>query len=457
MKERIKSRKGFTLIELLTVVAILGILVLIATPKFFGYINKATIAGIESDIKSYEVDIASKEIESDDISKDWNNVDIGAAEGNLYSTKGKIGKQEIKENLVLINDKDLDVKSNLKGSFLYANSGSVYYYDGNIENIKEIDAYKADDVYKWVPYILGYEVPSQSEPGYYMYIGSGIENVEIPNTINGDKITSYYRMFANSPSDLKIVISKNKEVTNMSEMFSYSQSEDLDVSRIDTSNVLSMDNMFQGAKSKNLDISNWNTSNVKNMRYMFYSGEQETIDVHGLTNENLESVEYMFKYSTASKINLKDFDTSNVSVFKNMFENMSSTMVGLDVSGFNTKNAQDMASMFSRTTFDNLDLSGFNTSKVKNFNAIFYKTTINSLDLSSFTFKDGAILDSFLYSLTLKNSTEVNFVKGDLTRLNNINNLLNYSNVTKLNVWTQENIDFLQAKYPAAANTFTKN
>ena len=33
------NKRGFTLIELLTVIAILGILVLLAAPKFLGYIE----------------------------------------------------------------------------------------------------------------------------------------------------------------------------------------------------------------------------------------------------------------------------------------------------------------------------------------------------------------------------------------------------------------------------------
>lgn len=40
------NKRGFTLIELLTVIAILGILVLLAAPKFLGYAEKANIVKI---------------------------------------------------------------------------------------------------------------------------------------------------------------------------------------------------------------------------------------------------------------------------------------------------------------------------------------------------------------------------------------------------------------------------
>lgn len=47
----LRNKKGFTLIELLTVIAILGILVLLAAPKFLGYTAQANVSAMKADAK----------------------------------------------------------------------------------------------------------------------------------------------------------------------------------------------------------------------------------------------------------------------------------------------------------------------------------------------------------------------------------------------------------------------
>lgn len=87
------NKKGFTLIELLTVIAILGILVLLAAPKFLGYTEKANIAHIKSDVKTYETQLTVEELENKDLSKDWivvasEDVDKYISEKSLYDEYG---------------------------------------------------------------------------------------------------------------------------------------------------------------------------------------------------------------------------------------------------------------------------------------------------------------------------------------------------------------------------------
>lgn len=46
-----KNKKGFTLIELIVVITILGILVLLAAPRFLGYTKDAKVATMQADAK----------------------------------------------------------------------------------------------------------------------------------------------------------------------------------------------------------------------------------------------------------------------------------------------------------------------------------------------------------------------------------------------------------------------
>ena len=54
VRAKLRNKKGFTLIELLVVVAIIGILVLLALPRFIGYTKDADVATMKADIRVLE-------------------------------------------------------------------------------------------------------------------------------------------------------------------------------------------------------------------------------------------------------------------------------------------------------------------------------------------------------------------------------------------------------------------
>lgn len=54
VRAKLKNSKGFTLIEMLVVVAIIGILVLLALPSYLGYTKDANVATMQADIRVLE-------------------------------------------------------------------------------------------------------------------------------------------------------------------------------------------------------------------------------------------------------------------------------------------------------------------------------------------------------------------------------------------------------------------
>lgn len=188
-------------------------------------------------------------------------------------------------------------------------------------------------------------------------------------------------------TSLKNISWKNvdtSKVTDMRSMFTNTGFEVLDLSDFDTSGVIIASHMFDGAtnlvdikfgpkctfentqrmigifkdctKLTDLDLSTWNTSNVVTMSYMF----------HNCTN--LSSINFGDNFITSSvNTGYTPASTKNVESlgsFSHMFDGCSS-LTSLDLSGFDTSNARNMAYMFHNcSALQSLDVSGFDTSSV---------------------------------------------------------------------------------------------
>ena len=219
-----------------------------------------------------------------------------------------IDPEKVEGEVKLLDKKDVDVKTNLKGEFLYAN-GEVYYHaspsnsnaggtiGGQESQIKE----SVEANFTWVEYYKGYSVASQPNRGYYQYTGNE-ETVVIPKSINGDELTSYYRMFYETGYTVKKVVSQNENITSVANMFESSNVESLDLSNFKTSKITDMSRMFYRAqKLTDVNMSKWDTSNVYNMDSLFSNTVAE-LDVSNWNTSRVTKMNSMFSYNPNLKV-----------------------------------------------------------------------------------------------------------------------------------------------------------
>jgi len=188
---------------------------------------------------------------------------------------------------------------------------------------------------------------------YWVYRGSKLK-IEIPHRIQGEEITSYARMFYGSESYLATpvtrVVSTNKDITNMSNMFHDSRATSLDLSSFDTSKVTNMSYMFAYSQATSLDLSSFDTSEVTNMSGMFYNSQATSLDLSSFDTSDVTTMSYMFAYSQATSLDLSSFDTSKVASMINMFYNSQATIgyarTQADANKFNSSSGKPSGLVF---------------------------------------------------------------------------------------------------------------
>lgn len=319
MTNRLRENRAFTLIELIVVIAVIGILTLLAAPKFLGHTENARMAQIKSDIATQERIVEAERIEFAASGSSGDPFINGAVEVDKPTMVSYANNEELfhRGGAVLARDlssdsyykiKDNEVKSKLNGSFFMDEEGKVFYHEprmgdrpeGEDPNAPEVDdngyVKLTDADFEFVDSTYIYEpvyINGEKRNGYFHYIGEH-EKVRIPHEIMGVKVTSYQGMFAhnegidpmsgqeykgNNGEAVIAVFSDNKNVTNMKEMFRNSQASSLDLSRLDTSNVTHTDNMFKMANIPTIDLSYNDLSSLAYMRGMFSFAKSELIDL----------------------------------------------------------------------------------------------------------------------------------------------------------------------------------
>lgn len=132
MEYKFLRSKGFTLIELIITIGIIGILVGIASPMLRGQLEKAKISRISGDIKSVELFVEERVIDSGKLPENWNDTGVFHSK-KIYSKSGIVNDTRvIKEGPykdVNLEDSSgyVSFRSTLRGKFVTNNRGNVYY------------------------------------------------------------------------------------------------------------------------------------------------------------------------------------------------------------------------------------------------------------------------------------------------------------------------------------------
>lgn len=129
-----KTKKGFTLIELIVVMAVIGILVLLAAPKFMGFTQRAKETQIIHDVKVAENAVTEHLVKNNELPSTWKNVatdelNLFATEGKVYSREGLSSEVEDEELYKQVDAQFLSqrINTDLKGKFYTNKEGTVYF------------------------------------------------------------------------------------------------------------------------------------------------------------------------------------------------------------------------------------------------------------------------------------------------------------------------------------------
>lgn len=175
--------------------------------------------------------------------------------------------------------------------------------------------------------------------------------------------------------------------------------------------------MFSGLGDvERIDMTGINASRVKNMSSMFHSGKNiyKHIELSSFDTSNAEDMSYMFAThgkKTMENVDPIDFSRFNTSKVKNMeYMFYNSFLPSLDIRNFDTSNVENMKQMFDGLkNVRNLDLSGWNVKKVNNVQGIFSRLNkLQSLNLSGWqmdSVTDMQFMFSNLADLTSLNLT----------------------------------------------------
>ena len=163
-KFRFKRKKGFTLIELIVVIAVLGILVLIGSPKIIGYVQKAELTRIQHDTKVMENKVAEVFNEDGSALFQWddNAKDLGSLilKSQLYEKEG-LASRVNKSHLIRSTDVAVNENGRVESQLLGIGGENIPIN----EDVSTEDS--NGDGYKIIPEVLKKEIGTKLSGTFY--------------------------------------------------------------------------------------------------------------------------------------------------------------------------------------------------------------------------------------------------------------------------------------------------
>jgi len=296
-------------------------------------------------------------------------------------------------------------------------------------------------------------IPRNGTPSYeydlYYNVGKIEQLILGPNftTENAEDISF---MFAGSRiNNINEVLSRlnTSNVTNMSGLFAYIFTDDLDVSSLDTTNTTDMSGMFAHTQLESLDLRHFNTSNVTNMSHMFKGRPNSTsvnprpdlgityLDISTFDLSNVENFDYMFYATVFDTLLLPDSHSTKPNTAKYMFAG--ADLSNIDFASVHLDNTYDATSMFfssmHRSSSNNeIDMSALDVSDIQIADNMFHSFYVKKVDVSDWDFSNVTSMSYFLYSASTTEMVGLNDL--DVSNVEDFSYCFGYTNFPSIDV-----------------------
>ena len=431
------KKNGFTLVELLSVIVVLAVLILFATPAVTSIYDKSSRRSFKAEaisfVKDFEKAYIKKShagigtsVEKSKVAKVVHN--FGDGDKNYYylcmELSDLVGESFTQKNV-----------SKYKGyieTYVAVNSTARYTFvnmkDGNYEITGSYDEISSDNykvlntssdeskfhcfgkidgdpgeegevIAEDTTMISGPEFneiikgimrkyttdASLHQGGITRFDAYASEPKEEDNPILVSTSDSKYPVYIWFDPTEKGVFENGQSLSNGGTLRMYSKADKINLNQ-NSSRMFANWNAMHFRWSDN-SFTRFDTSKVTDMSYMFYDNSYaKTIDLSSFDTSKVENMSHMFEGCTFTEnINTSSFNTSSVKNMNNMFRG-AQYITNLNLSNFDTSSVEDMSYMFhSMLKLTSLNISSFRTHNVKDMSWMFDNDSMmTELDLSHF-------------------------------------------------------------------------